>query len=51
MNLPFYYIALKQLGWRFTLNTFVTISLVSVLVENMHLFISSATFNPFLVRW
>ncbi|QHJ12244.1 hypothetical protein FX988_02495 [Paraglaciecola mesophila] len=46
VNLPFYYIALKQLGWRFTLNTFVTISLVSVLVENMHLFISLSDIQP-----
>ena len=46
VNVPFYYIAVKQLGWRFTINTFVTITLVSLLVENMHLFISLSDIQP-----
>ena len=31
INLPFYYLALKRMGWRFTLRTFVAVSLVSLL--------------------
>lgn len=30
INLPFYYLALKRMGWRFTLRTFVAVSLVSL---------------------
>ena len=31
INLPFYYLALKRMGWRFTLRAFVAVSLVSLL--------------------
>ena len=30
INLPFYLLALKRLGWRFTIRTFVAVSLVSL---------------------
>jgi len=33
INLPFYYLAIKRMGWSFTLRTFVAIGLVSVFSE------------------
>lgn len=30
INLPFYYLGLKRMGWRFTLRTFVAVTLVSL---------------------
>lgn len=30
INLPFYYLGLKQMGWRFTLRTFAAVTLVSL---------------------
>lgn len=35
VNVPFYYLSVKQLGWQFTLKTFFSVTLVSILVENM----------------
>ncbi|MBC3765422.1 YitT family protein [Neptunicella marina] len=35
VNVPFYYLSVKQLGWQFTLKTFISVTLVSVLVEHM----------------
>ena len=35
VNLPFYFLAWTQIGKRFTLNTFISVTLVSVLSENM----------------
>ncbi|MFP8967231.1 YitT family protein [Pokkaliibacter sp. CJK22405] len=29
LNLPFYYLAIRRMGWRFTLKTFVAVALVS----------------------
>ncbi len=31
INLPFYYLAVKRMGWRFTVRTFLAVSLVSLL--------------------
>ena len=31
INLPFYYLAMKRMGWRFTVRTFLAVSLVSLL--------------------
>lgn len=36
VNLPFYFLAWTQLGKRFTLNTFISVSLISLFTENMH---------------
>lgn len=33
INLPFYYLAIKRMGWSFTLRTFAAIALVSVFSE------------------
>jgi uncharacterized membrane-anchored protein YitT (DUF2179 family) len=35
INLPFYYIAWTQLSKRFTINTFISVSVVSVMTEQM----------------
>ncbi|WP_246693353.1 MULTISPECIES: YitT family protein [unclassified Mesorhizobium] len=31
INLPFYYLAIRRMGWRFTVRTFLAVSLVSLL--------------------
>ncbi|SDM11737.1 Uncharacterised 5xTM membrane BCR, YitT family COG1284 [Franzmannia pantelleriensis] len=33
INLPFYYLAIRRMGWSFTLRTFAAIALVSLFVE------------------
>ncbi|MGY9045777.1 hypothetical protein P775_14705 [Puniceibacterium antarcticum] len=35
LNLPFYWLAIKQLGWRFTIKNFCAVALMSSLVEVM----------------
>lgn len=46
VNLPFYYLAWKQLGKRFTLNTFISVSLISLFTENMHRVIQIQDVHP-----
>ncbi|MCV2883667.1 YitT family protein [Aestuariibacter sp. AA17] len=46
INIPFYYLAWTQVGKRFTINTFVSVSLVSLLTEHMHNVISIDSVNP-----
>jgi len=46
INLPFYYLAWTRMGKRFTINTFVSVSMVSVLTETLHLVISLESINP-----
>lgn len=36
INLPFYLLSVTRMGWRFTLNTFVAVSLVSFAVDYLH---------------
>ena len=40
INLPFYWLAWKQMGWRFCLNTFISVFTVSLMVDNAHLVIA-----------
>lgn len=40
LNLPFYILAYKRMGWRFTLNTFIAVISVSLTADYMHLVIS-----------
>lgn len=35
INLPFYWLAFSRMGWRFTLNTFVSVAAVSLLADNL----------------
>ncbi|WP_102796994.1 YitT family protein [Bowmanella denitrificans] len=46
LNLPFYYLAWRQLGWRFTFNTFLAVSLVSVFTDYLHLALSIEQVHP-----
>ena len=46
INLPFYYLAWSKMGKRFTLNTFVSVSIVSLLSDNLHQFISLEQIHP-----
>tara|TARA_R110002094_G_scaffold3617_2_gene11766 strand:- start:1169 stop:1783 length:615 start_codon:yes stop_codon:yes gene_type:complete len=36
INLPFYWLAWKQMGWRFCLNTFISVFTVSLMVDYAH---------------
>lgn len=46
INLPFYYLAIRRMGWRFTLKTFTAISLVSVFSDMHQQFIHFEQLNP-----
>lgn len=46
INLPFYILAILRMGWRFTLNTFITVGVVSVLADNLHYVIELQSLNP-----
>jgi uncharacterized membrane-anchored protein YitT (DUF2179 family) len=47
INLPFYYLAFKRMGWRFTVKTFCAVALVSVLSEVHLRFIHFTLLDPF----
>jgi uncharacterized membrane-anchored protein YitT (DUF2179 family) len=47
LNLPFYYLALRRVGWRFTLKTFGAVALVSIFAEVHPLFIQLSRLEPF----
>lgn len=36
LNLPFYYLSFTRMGWRFTLNTFIAVAIVSFAVDHLH---------------
>ena len=46
INLPFYALAWTQVGKRFTINTFISVTTVSVLSEYVHLFVDITNINP-----
>lgn len=46
INLPFYLLAIVRMGWRFTLNTFITVTVVSLLSDNLHYLIEVEHLNP-----
>ncbi|GGO70419.1 YitT family protein [Bowmanella pacifica] len=46
LNLPFYFLAWRELGPRFTFNTFLAVSLVSVLTDYLHLALSIDKVHP-----
>lgn len=46
LNLPFYYLAVKRMGVLFTIKTFVSVLLVSLLSDHLHYFIKIQTLNP-----
>lgn len=47
INLPFYYLALRRMGWRFTVKTFCAVALVSVLTEVHPRFMHITMLDPF----
>jgi len=47
INLPFYYLVVRRVGWRFTLKTFCAVALVSVLSELHGRFIHFSLLDPF----
>ncbi len=45
INLPFYILAVKALGWRFTIKTFIAVSLLALYAELLPSLISLQTLN------
>jgi uncharacterized membrane-anchored protein YitT (DUF2179 family) len=46
VNIPFYFIAWTQLSKRFTINTFISVSMVSVMTEQMPHLINIESIHP-----
>ncbi len=46
LNLPFYWLAVRTLGWRFTLKTFCAVALLSVATEAMPALLAIDRLNP-----
>jgi uncharacterized membrane-anchored protein YitT (DUF2179 family) len=46
INIPFYFLAVKKMGWTFTLKTFGAVFLLSAFSEMLPLFISLDKLNP-----
>ena len=46
LNLPFYWLALRKMGWAFTLKTFIAVALLSVLTELQRQFLQFASLQP-----
>jgi uncharacterized membrane-anchored protein YitT (DUF2179 family) len=47
INLPFYYLAVRRMGWQFTLKTFCAVTLVSVFSGLQPMFIHIDQLQPF----
>ncbi len=47
INLPFYWLAVRRMGWEFTLKTFCAVGLVSLFTHLHPLFIHFSALNPF----
>lgn len=47
INLPFYWLAVKRMGWEFTLKTFCAVGLVSLFSQIHPLFIHFSALDPF----
>ena len=47
INLPFYWLAVKRMGWEFTLKTFCAVGLVSLFTQLHPLFVHFSDLNPF----
>lgn len=46
INVPFYFLAVKKMGWKFTLKTFAAVGLLSAFSELLPLVFSMETLNP-----
>ena len=47
LNLPFYILAYKRMGLRFTVNTFIAVFAVSMTADYMHLLVTVSDINPY----
>ena len=47
INLPFYWLAVRQMGWEFTLKTFSAVALVSLFTHLHPMFMHFSSLNPF----
>ncbi|MBA2814103.1 YitT family protein [Candidatus Pantoea persica] len=47
INLPFYWLAMRRMGWAFTLKTFCAVGLVSLFTHLHPLFVHFSALNPF----
>ena len=45
LNLPFYILSVTRMGWRFTINTFIAVSIVSFAVDHLYHVIEIAEIN------
>jgi len=48
VNLPFYWLAIRRMGWRFTLKTFAAVAMLSVISTLMPGYVSFAALDPIL---
>jgi uncharacterized membrane-anchored protein YitT (DUF2179 family) len=46
LNLPFYLLAIRQVGWAFTIRTLIAVALVSALVDGMPVFFTLPPLPP-----
>lgn len=46
INIPFYFLAIKSMGWEFTVKTFFSVFLVSVFSDITAFFVTFETLNP-----
>lgn len=46
INLPFYYLAIKRMGWRFAIRTFVAVALMSVFTRLFPVWIDFSSIQP-----
>jgi len=46
LNLPFFWLAWRQMGWRFTVKTFAAIGLVSAATDWLHLVLDLRSIHP-----
>ncbi|WP_395007205.1 YitT family protein [Undibacterium sp.] len=49
LNLPFYWLAWKRMGWRFTLKTFISVALVSAMSGLHPKMVQLSQFTPFYI--
>ncbi|KOO09073.1 YitT family protein [Vibrio hepatarius] len=47
LNLPFYILSVTRMGWRFTVNTFIAVTIVSLAVDHLHHVIEIARIDSF----
>lgn len=46
LNLPFYILSITRMGWRFSINTFIAVTLVSFAVDHLHHVIEISRIDP-----